>query len=350
MSKVLITGASGFIGSHTCLLLLKKGYEVFALDSCINSSSISLKKVVSILKNDIPFINDKLHFFCGDIRDKNILKMIFHKASVNGKPIKSVIHFAGLKSVSESIDKPIEYWDVNLRGTINLVNVMNENNCHNIVFSSSASIYKYSKNPLNEDSLIGPSNSYGATKFAVEEFLNNTFISAPDKWRIANLRYFNPIGAYSSGEIGEYPSGRPNNLFPLITQIASGQRKVLKIYGKDWPTYDGTCIRDFIHVMDLAEGHISALDYLIIKDPQVLNLNLGTGLGISVLELVKTFENVNKIKIPYVFELRRKGDLPSLVADSSKAQSILDWKPSRSINQMCKDGWTWQSKNPKGYE
>ena len=276
--------------------------------------------------------------------------MIFNRASSDGHPIKGVIHFAGLKSVSESIDKPIEYWDVNLRGTIDLVNVMNKNNCHNIVFSSSASIYKYSNNPLNEQSIIKPTTTYGATKLAVEEFLKNLFISAPDKWRIANLRYFNPIGAYSSGEIGEDPSGVPNNLFPLITQIASGKRNILKIYGNDWPTHDGTCVRDFIHVMDLAEGHLSALKYLFLNDPQVLNLNLGTGKGISVLELVKTFERVNNLKIPYVFESRRKGDLSSLVADSSQAQVLLNWKPSRSINEMCKDGWIWQSRNPKGYE
>ncbi len=349
MEKVLVTGATGFIGSHTCLVLLQQGYEVYALDSCINSSSIALERVINILKKDFPLIKEKLHFFCGDIRDKNFLENIFNKSSMNGDPINSVIHFAGLKSVAESIKKPIEYWDVNLNGSINLVRVMNDNNCNNIVFSSSASVYKYKKTALNEKSKIEPFTTYGATKLAVEELLNRVFISEPNKWRIANLRYFNPIGAHPSGDIGEDPAGNPNNLFPYLTQVASGQRKVLKIYGRDWPTPDGTCLRDYIHVLDLAEGHLNALKYLNSQNPQVLNLNMGSGSGTSVLELVEIFQKINNIEIPFVFESRRIGDISSLVADSSLASSLINWKPKRSINEMCKDGWNWQSKNPKGY-
>ena len=350
MSRILVTGGSGFIGSHTCLLLLQKGYEIIVLDSCVNSSPKSLEKVLEILNKTGNYSHKKLTFIKGDLRDINILEKIFNDSKLANKYIDGVIHFAGLKAVGESVISPLMYWDSNVSGTINLLKVMEANRCRKIVFSSSATIYgKTSNCPLDENTPVKAVNPYGNTKVVIERLLNDLFHASKNKWKIANLRYFNPIGAHSSGLIGEAPLGVPNNIFPFITQVAIGQRNELNIFGNDWPTPDGTGIRDYIHVMDLAEGHISALEYLFNKEPQVINLNLGTGKGTSVLELIDVFQKVNKININYIFSSRREGDLSVVIADNSLAISQLDWNPTRSLEDMCRDGWNWQSNNPRGY-
>ena len=349
MKRILLTGASGYIGSHTCLILLKNGYEVYALDSFINSSPLALERVLK-LANYPENKENNLHVYKGDVRNADILERIFLDSTGSGENISSVIHFAGLKSVSESISNPLRYWDFNVNGAINLLKNMKKYDCYTMVFSSSATIYgNIKKDLVDESSVINPVNTYGNTKSAVEKLLNDLFSSCKNKLKIANLRYFNPIGAHRSGEIGENPIGIPNNLFPYITQVASGKLKQLKIFGKDWPTHDGTGIRDYIHVMDVAEGHLKVLEYLQKEANQILNLNLGTGLGTSVLDLVNSFQRVNNIKIPYVFSPRREGDVAKIVADNSLAKSILNWSPERTIDQMCIDGWKWQSKNPNGF-
>ena len=350
MSKILVTGGSGFIGSHTCLLLLQKGYEIIVLDSCVNSSPKSLEKILEIINKPNYNYHKKLTFIKGDLRDSHALEKIFKDSKLAKNPIDGVIHFAGLKAVSESVKFPLKYWDSNVSGTINSLNVMEANNCRKIVFSSSATIYGKSSNiPLDENTPVKAVNPYGNTKVVIERLLNDLFNASKRLWRIANLRYFNPIGAHSSGLIGEAPLGVPDNIFPFITQVATGQRRELKIFGNDWPTPDGTGIRDYIHVMDLAEGHISVLEYLSNEEPQVINLNLGTGKGTSVLDLVNVFQKVNNIKINYVFAPRRVGDSSVVIADNALAISKLNWKSKRNLNQMCRDGWNWQNTNPRGY-
>ncbi len=350
MKKILVTGGSGFIGSHTCLLLLEEGHEIFVIDSHINSSPKSLERLSTIIEAENIFLNGKLHIYKGDLRDNKILKKIFLDANKNGGSIDAVLHFAGLKSVSESFNSPMLYWDANVNSTINLLKVMEANNCKTIIFSSSANIYN-SKTPqlTTENSEINPVNPYGRTKAVIERILTDIFESASDTWRIANLRYFNPIGAHPSGFIGEDPQGVPSNLFPFITQVAAGRRKELTIFGNNWPTKDGTGVRDYIHVMDLAEGHLRALKYLLDSKPRLLNLNLGTGKGTSVLELIETFEKVNKVSIPYSFVNRRKGDLPITIASNELCKTCLNWTPQRTLEDMCRDGWKWQLQNPKGY-
>tara|TARA_B100001250_G_C19755910_1_gene770090 strand:- start:18 stop:1073 length:1056 start_codon:yes stop_codon:yes gene_type:complete len=349
--KILVTGGAGFIGSHTCLTLLEKDYEVVVIDSFINSNKKSLQRVIDILKSNKNIKNIKIELIEADIRDENILDKIFSDSLRIGKPFEAVIHFAGLKSVKESKLNPINYWDFNVNGSIKLLTVMNRYKCRTIVFSSSAAIYGAFNNnePINEDQAINPINPYGMTKAAIEQLLNNLYESNPSEWKIANLRYFNPIGAHSSGLIGESPTGIPDNIFPYITQVASGSLDRLTIYGNDWPTKDGTGIRDYIHVVDLAEGHILALEYLVGNKSQIINLNLGTGSGTSVLELVNTFETVNSIQVPFEFTGRRIGDSCSLIANNSKAYSYLKWTPKRDLKAMCRDGWKWQSSNPEGY-
>tara|TARA_B100000579_G_C22801494_1_gene840156 strand:- start:406 stop:1458 length:1053 start_codon:yes stop_codon:yes gene_type:complete len=348
--KVLIAGGAGFIGSHTCLALLQKGYDLIVVDSYINSNKKSLEKVIDILKLNTRIENVDIKIINADIRDNEVLEGIFLDNEKSDNPIEAVIHFAGLKSVRESVLNPLLYWNANVNSAINLFTVMNKFNCRTIVFSSSANVYGLKKNTLiSEQCDLNPINPYGRTKVAIEHLLNDLYNSNPEKWRIANLRYFNPIGAHSSGMIGESPIGIPNNIFPYITQVASGKLKELNIYGNDWPTSDGTGVRDYIHVMDLAEGHISALDYLINSNNQIINLNLGTGIGTSVLELVNTFESVNNLTIPLRFTSRRKGDSCKVIADNSLAISCLNWYPRRDIRQMCIDGWKWQSSNPNGY-
>ena len=268
------------------------------------------------------------------------------------KTIVSVIHFAGLKSVSDSVVNPLSYWENNINGTVNLLKMMNKYNCKNIVFSSSATVYKaQSHKLLREEDICEPVNPYGNTKFIVEKILKDLYHSHNQpQWKIALLRYFNPVGAHESGLIGEDPCEIPNNIYPRITQVAVGKRKEIKIYGSDWPTPDGTGIRDYIHVVDLAEGHLLALDYLLKEKPQILTLNLGTGKGTSVLELIRVFEKVNNIEIPFDFDKRRSGDNAFVVADNSLAISTLKWVPKKTMEDICRDGWRWQLNNPNGYK
>ena len=351
MKKILVTGGAGFIGSHTCVALLRENYEIFILDSFINSSEIVLKNITLVRKLfdkvDLP----KIHFKKQDLRNKKALNKIFLEEIKTGNPISGVIHFAGLKAVGESISNPLEYWNNNLISTINLLEVMDSNNCNKIVFSSSATIYGFSENALlTESSHLNPSNPYGETKLAIEKLLNDLFKSSPDKWNIIKLRYFNPIGAHNSGLLGESPNGKPNNIFPRILEVAIGKDKIIEIFGNDWPTDDGTTIRDYVHIMDIADGHLLAMEYLFKNKSVNLNLNLGTGKGTSILELIRTFEKVNNIKINYCFSERREGDIVRVIADSSLASKFLGWEPKRSLSKMCLDGWEWKKKNPDGYK
>ena len=348
--RILVTGGAGFIGSHTCFALLEKGYEITVIDSYINSNKKSLQRVVDILKKNKRVKHIDIDIETGDIRDAKVLDRLFLRYKDTGKPIQSVIHFAGQKSVKDSVLNPLIYWDVNVHGSINLLRVMDKYNCRTIVFSSSATIYGLSNSlPLKENADIQPINPYGRTKVAIEQILNDIYNSHTDKWKIANLRYFNPIGAHPSGMLGEAPMGIPTNIFPYITKVAAGIFDELTVFGKDWPTLDGTCIRDYIHVMDLAEGHIAALEYLNNFEDKIVTLNLGTGLGTSVLELIDTFEKVNNIKIAKKFSSRRIGDSCTVIADNCLAVSCLNWSPKRNLEEMCLDGWKWQSLNPEGY-
>jgi len=350
MKKILITGGAGFIGSHTCLLLLQNGFQIYVVDSFINSSPKSLNKVLLILNNFGIDVDSKLHVFKADLKNEKKIEAIFHEAYANNKSFEAVIHFAGLKSVSESISEPLKYWENNVTGTINLLKVMEKYNCKTIVFSSSATVYKSkTEELLYEEDFCEPINPYGYTKHTVEGILKNLFNCETSHWRIICLRYFNPVGAHHTGLIGEDPCGKPNNIYPQITKVAVGKLDEIKIFGSDWPTNDGTGIRDYIHVMDLAEGHLSALNYLLNHKPQFLIINLGTGRGTSVLKLIKTFEKINKVKIPITFVERRKGDNAFVVADNSKATELLKWSPKKSLEDICRDGWNWQLKNPDGF-
>ena len=350
MKNILVTGGSGFIGSHTCLYLLEKGFNVFIIDSFQNSSEKVIERILEIYKsgNNNPNIN--LEVFKGDLCDKNFLKDVFFEITKVNKEIDGVIHFAGFKSVAESIIEPLSYWRNNLIGTINLLEIMNEFNCKSLVFSSSATVYEPRNNLiLNESSKLGPINPYGSTKYTIEILLKDLFESSVNYWKLACLRYFNPIGAHPSGLLGEDPKDTPNNIFPLIANTALGLQKNLKIYGNDWPTPDGTPIRDYIHVMDLAFCHIKVLEFLMNSKSEFLNLNIGTGKGTSVLDLVKTFERVNNVKIPFTFDKRRVGDASYVVADNSLLVSKMNINNFRSIEDMCRDGWKWKQFNPKGY-
>ena len=346
MKNILVTGGAGYIGSITILVLLQKGYKVTSIDSHINSSSLSYKRIRRILKNYSKDCLKNFDYYEGDIRDYNFLKNIFIKNIINKESFDGVIHFAGLKAVRDSINNPIEYWSSNVEGTINLIKVMKKFNCKKIIFSSSASIYEPVDNRLlRENSKIKPINTYANTKNAIEIFLNDLYKSSPNEWSIINFRYFNPIGAHNSGLIGESPVGMPNNIFPLINKVALGQLEKINIFGNDWDTPDGTCVRDYIHVMDLAKGHILGIEYLFDNQPQIKTLNLGTGNGHSVLDLIKKFEEYNKVKIPYVFTDRRLGDLSSSIADNSLTKKILKWEPKKDLKSMCIDGWKWYKNN-----
>ena len=350
MGTIFVTGGAGFIGSHTCLTLLEKGYDLVILDSLINSSIISLQKVSEIVfKKDK---SEKIKFFNGDIRDEKLLENIFKYAQSKNKRFEGVLHFAGLKAVDESIERPLSYWDTNVNGSLKLLKIMEKFGCRTIVFSSSATVYDAVDNnkKLKETSPIKACNPYGETKIAVEKILQNLSKISSSEWRIANLRYFNPIGAHPSGLIGEDPLGFPNNIFPIINKVALKKAEYINVFGNDWPTHDGTGVRDYIHVMDLAQGHIAALEYLLNKKPQIINLNLGTSKGISVIDLINTFIKVNKIEVPFKITGRRPGDLGYLVANNSLSTSILDWEPKRNLDDMCRDGWKWHKNNPNGFK
>ena len=335
--KILVTGGAGYIGSHTCIELIRAGYEVVVVDNLCNSSLESLKRVESLIDCDIPF--HKV-----DVRDKVALTRVFEQYSIDG-----VIHFAGLKAVGESVERPIEYYDTNVGGTFILADVMREFGCKTFVFSSSATVYGDPHTvPIKEDFPLSVTNPYGRSKLMIEEFLQDVFV-ADDSWNIALLRYFNPMGAHKSGLIGEDPNDVPNNLIPYISQVAIGKLAKLSVFGGDYNTPDGTGVRDYIHVVDLAKGHVKALQALESK-PQVLIVNLGTGNGYSVLDMIKAFEKVSGKNIPYQVVDRRAGDIAICYADPAYAAKKLGWKAKYGLDEMCKDTWRWQSKNPNGYK
>lgn len=340
MKRVLVTGGLGYIGSHLSLRLLEKGYKVFVIDSLVNSSFETLNKIQSLssLENIIPEKN--LNFFQVDIRDIDLIEKVFLEIYSKGEHLDGVIHLAGLKSVKESVSKPLDYWDTNVFGSLNLLKVMEKYKCQRILFSSSATIYGNSGIcPFREDHDIKPINPYGMTKATVENLLKDTYNSEPDKWGVASLRYFNPIGSHPSGLLAENPKNSPNNIFPLISKVASKKIDNLRIFGNNWNTIDGTGVRDYIHVMDLAEGHLKTLDYLLKTNSMHIALNIGTGKGTSVLELIKIFEKTNNVQVPYLFTERREGDVGTAIADNNLATSVLKWSPSRNIDDMCRDGW-----------
>mgnify|MGYP001257619125 CR=1 FL=1 len=350
MKTILVTGGAGFIGSHTCLSLLRQGYCVYVIDSFLNSSPKVLERIIEINKLENPQNVPKLNLFKGDLRNKEFLEKVFHDFYRNDKKFDGIIHFAGLKSVAESFEKPLSYWEVNVLGTINLLEIMKRYNCDSLVFSSSATIYaQKEKSFLSEDSELDPINPYGRSKLAAEIVLRDVFEASNINLKFAALRYFNPIGAHFSGLIGENPRGKPNNILPLIINTAIGEQKELEIFGNDWPTKDGTPIRDYIHVMDLADAHIKVLENLFQNKHSFINLNVGTGIGTSVLELIKIFEKVNNIKVPYVFSKRRPGDACYVVANNSKLINKFKIVPKFNIEDMCRDGWKWKKKNPNGY-
>ncbi len=351
MKNILVTGGAGFIGSHTCLLLLKKGYEVNVIDSFVNSSPKSLEKIIDIYKLENNTNVPKLNIYKGDLRDKQFLEDIFFDLYNNDKKLDGILHFAGLKSVAESVENPLLYWQVNVLGTINLLEIMKKYNCNTFVFSSSATIYSQKENCLlSESSALNPINPYGKTKFTIEIILRDIFEASAINLKFASLRYFNPIGAHFSGLIGENPKGKPNNIFPLLINTATGEQKVFKIFGNDWPTHDGTPIRDYIHVMDLADAHIQILENLFQSNSDFIQLNVGTGIGTSVLDLLKIFEKVNNVKVPYVFSQRRPGDACNVVADNSTLTEKYKIVPKFNIEEMCKDGWKWKNINPNGFD
>ena len=337
METILVTGGCGYIGSHTCVALLENNYNVLIVDSLINSSEDTFDNIKKTIALKGLNINGKIQFIQGDLRNKLWLDNIFNDCLKANKPIKSVIHFAGLKSIYDSIISPIEYWESNISTSISLILTMKKYQCYRLIFSSSASVYAANgMKLLKETDIIKPVTPYGKTKLCIEEMLNDLFLSNTD-WKIASLRYFNPIGSHDLGLLPENSKGKSANLFPAILKTIMGYQKKLLIFGKDWPTSDGTCIRDFIHVMDLADAHIAALKFLIHNRPQNIALNIGTGKGTSVMEIIKTFQEVNGICFPYHFVERRMGDQPFLVADNKLALSLLDWHPKRNIVDMCSD-------------
>ena len=347
MANLLITGGAGFIGSHTALVLLEAGHHLVVLDSYVNSSPEALRRVAELAG---PEAAARLQVIEGDIRSQHDLERAFAAcAALNGKPADAVIHFAGLKAVGESVAEPLRYWDVNLSGSRQLVSAMQTHGCRSLVFSSSATLYGYPETvPIPESAPIAPINPYGHSKAAVEQLLADVAASEPG-WRIARLRYFNPVGAHPSGRIGEDPTGIPNNLFPFVSQVAVGRREQLQVFGGDWPTPDGSGVRDYIHVMDLAEGHRAALEVLLAEDPQLLTLNLGSGQGHSVLEVASAFEAASGRPVPLKIVERRPGDAAITVADPSLAAQRLGWRTKRTLADICRDGWAWQSANPEGY-
>jgi UDP-glucose 4-epimerase len=348
--RVLVTGGAGFIGSHTCLVLLEAGRELVVLDDFSNSCGESLRRVVELAGGDAA---ERLLVLEGDVREAKDLEQAFEAFGPGGS-IEAVVHFAGLKAVGESVAEPLRYWDVNVGGTVRLLEAMAAHGCRTLVFSSSATVYGMPERvPIPETAPIQPINPYGQTKVAVEHLLADLRAADDGRgrsgWRLACLRYFNPVGAHPSGRIGEDPLGVPSNLFPLISQVALGRRDCLPVFGDDWPTADGTGERDFIHVMDLAEGHLAALDHLHQGEPQLLTLNLGSGQGHTVLQVVAAYEEASGQSVPLRVEARREGDAARSVADPGAAARSLAWCSRRSLVEMCRDSWHWQRRNPEGY-
>ena len=335
--NVLVTGGAGYIGSHTCVELLESGYGVVVIDNLCNSNPKSLERVQELT-------GKSLKFYEGDVRDAELLRKIFAENEIG-----CVIHFAGLKAVGESVSIPWKYYDNNLNSTLVLTKVMEEVGMKKIIFSSSATVYDAANEmPLRETSRTGNcTNPYGWTKYMTEQILSGMAF-ADKAWGVVLLRYFNPIGAHVSGRIGEDPRGIPNNLMPYITQVAIGRREFLSVYGNDYDTHDGTGVRDYIHVVDLAKGHVAACDYAAKHDGCEI-INLGTGVGYSVLDIVKAFNKANDLDLPYVIGPRRPGDVDACFADPRKAKELLGWEATKSLEDMCRDAWNWQRNNPKGY-
>ena len=336
--NVLVTGGAGYIGSHTCVELLEKGYGVVVIDNLCNSNPESLNRVQELT-------GKALKFYEGDVRDEALLEKIFRENEIG-----CVIHFAGLKAVGESVAIPWRYYDNNLNSTLVLTKVMEKVGMKKIIFSSSATVYTADNEmPLREESRTGNcTNPYGWTKYMTEQILSG-MATADKDWSICLLRYFNPIGAHKSGRIGEDPRGIPNNLMPYITQVAIGRREKLSVFGNDYDTPDGTGVRDYIHVVDLAKGHVAAVEY-VTKHTGCEVFNLGTGTGYSVLDMVNTFRDVNNVKLPYVIAERRPGDIGTCYADPAKSAEVLGWKAEKTLEDMCRDSWNWQKNNPMGYE
>lgn len=337
--NILVTGGAGYIGSHTCIELIAAGYTPIVVDNLCNSSTVSLDRVKQITGKEIAFIE-------GDIRDSELLDRVFQQYNIYG-----VIHFAGLKAVGESVEKPFMYYDNNIAGSICLFNAMNRNNVKRIIFSSSATVYGDPETvPIKEDFPVSATNPYGRSKLHIEEILRDIYVSDKD-WNIALLRYFNPVGAHKSGLIGEDPNDIPNNLMPYISQVAVGKLEILSVFGGDYPTPDGTGVRDYIHVVDLAKGHVKALQ--AFEDSKVDNLytvNLGTGKGYSVLEMVKAFSEASGKQVSYQVVDRRPGDIACCYADPAMAKELLNWEAQYGLKEMCDDTWRWQSNNPNGYK
>ena len=338
MATILVTGGAGYIGSHTCVELIQADYDVVVVDNLCNSSRDSLKRVEEITGKQVTFYEV-------DLLDKPALTRVFDNEKVDG-----VIHFAGLKAVGESVYKPLEYYHNNITGTLILCDVMRKHGVKSIVFSSSATVYgDPAFVPITEECPKGDiTNPYGRTKGMLEQILTDLHTADPE-WKVMLLRYFNPIGAHKSGRIGENPKGIPNNLLPYITQVAVGKLVCLGVFGNDYDTPDGTCIRDYIHVVDLADGHVKALKKMAKEEGGVWIYNLGTGTGYSVLDVINAFEEANGLKINYVFKDRRAGDIPACYADPAKAEKELGWKAQNGIREMCEDSWRWQKNNPNGY-
>ena len=335
--KILVTGGAGFIASHTNVELLNAGYDVVVVDNLVNSSRESVARVEELT-------GKKISFYEEDLLNEKAIDAIFEKENID-----SVIHFAALKAVGESCQIPLRYFDNNLTGTLNLLKVMEKHGVKSIVFSSSATVYgKPESVPIREDFPLSVSNPYGRTKLIIEDMLRDIYKS-DNEWDLALLRYFNPIGAHESGMIGENPHGIPNNLLPYVAKVAAGQLECVNVFGDDYDTPDGTGVRDYIHVVDLATGHIKALEKLVTH-PGLVTYNLGTGVGYSVLDIIKNFEKACGKEIPYKITPRRPGDIDMCYADPAKAKEELGWEATRSIDKMCEDAWRWQTKNPNGYE
>ena len=337
MPTILVTGGAGYIGSHTCVELLAAGYEVLVVDNFSNSKPEALRRVEEIAGRKLGA------FYRADIRDKAALREVFKAHAID-----AVIHFAALKAVGESVAKPLMYYDNNIAGTVALAEVMAEAGVKSLVFSSSATVYGDPASvPIREDFPTGPTNPYGRTKWMME-FVLSDLAAADPEWRVALLRYFNPVGAHASGRIGEDPNGLPNNLMPYVSQVAVGRLPQLRVFGGDYPTSDGTGVRDYIHVVDLAVGHVAAVRRLTER-PGVLTVNLGTGRGYSVIEVVKAFEKASGRPVPFEIVARRPGDVAQCYAEPGLAERELGWRAERGIDEMCADAWRWQSSNPEGY-